>query len=199
MASYEEIHGKRVETFSSDPTLDSSYEGQVWFNSTSGTLKTVVFSQAWVSSTNMPTATGGAGSGGTVSSSFYATGSTPSATSATFHYNGTGYSAGGNTNNQRNSIMGAGTGVPAALIFGGNPPSTTTETYNGTSWTNGPAYSTDAYAGSGNGTYTAALKCGGFLPAGNPTPSTEEWGGSSWTSGGALPTGFFANGLAGFL
>ena len=40
MATYEEIHGKRVETFSSDPTLDSSYEGQVWFNSTSGTLKT---------------------------------------------------------------------------------------------------------------------------------------------------------------
>ena len=47
MASYEEIHGKRVETFSSDPTLDSSYEGQVWFNSTSGTLKTVVASAAW--------------------------------------------------------------------------------------------------------------------------------------------------------
>ena len=50
MASYEEIHGKRVETFSSDPTLDSSYEGQVWFNSTSGTLKTVVASAAWASS-----------------------------------------------------------------------------------------------------------------------------------------------------
>jgi hypothetical protein len=44
MATYEEIHGKRVETFSSDPTLDSTYEGQVWFNSTSGTLKTVVAS-----------------------------------------------------------------------------------------------------------------------------------------------------------
>ena len=29
MATYEEIHGKRVETFSSDPTLDSSY-GDRW-------------------------------------------------------------------------------------------------------------------------------------------------------------------------
>ena len=169
----------------------------MWYNSTTGSIRGLAILEAWVSSSNMPTATGSAGSGGTVSSSFYATGSTPSATSATSHYNGTGYSAGGNTNNQRNSIMGAGTGVPAALIFGGNPPSTTTETYNGTSWTNGPAYSTDVYAGSGNGTYTAALKCGGFLPAGNPTTSTEEWGGSSWTSSGALPTGFFANGLAG--
>ena len=53
MASYEEIHGKRVETFSSDPTLDSSYEGQVWFNSTSGILKTVVASAAWASASPM--------------------------------------------------------------------------------------------------------------------------------------------------
>ena len=56
MASYEEIHGKRVETFSSDPTLDSSYEGQVWFNSTSGTLKTVVALDAFISGTSLPTA-----------------------------------------------------------------------------------------------------------------------------------------------
>jgi len=195
MSTYKEIVGKKIKSLSSDPS--DSADGQMWYNTTTQKLRGLALLEAWVSSSNMPTATGGAGSGGTVSSSFYATGSTPSATSATFHYNGTGYSAGGNTNNQRNSIMGAGTGVPAALIFGGNPPSTTTETYNGTSWTNGPAYSTDVYAGSGNGTYTAALKCGGFLPAGSPTTSTEEWGGSSWTSGGALPTGFFANGLAG--
>ena len=42
MATYEELHGKRVEIFSSDPTLDSSYEGQVWYNSATGTLKSVV-------------------------------------------------------------------------------------------------------------------------------------------------------------
>jgi len=64
MATYEEIHGKRVETFSSDPTLDSSYEGQVWFNSTSGTLKAVVASAAWRSGTPFVTSGyGAAGSG----------------------------------------------------------------------------------------------------------------------------------------
>ena len=42
MATYEELHGKRVEVFTTDPTLDSSYEGQVWFNSTDGVNKTVV-------------------------------------------------------------------------------------------------------------------------------------------------------------
>ncbi len=41
MATYEEIYGKRVKEFDSDPTLDSSYEGQVWYNSATGTLKSV--------------------------------------------------------------------------------------------------------------------------------------------------------------
>ena len=40
------IHGKRVEYLTSDPTLDSSYEGQVWFNSTSG-AKNIVAIKAW--------------------------------------------------------------------------------------------------------------------------------------------------------
>ena len=42
MATYEEIYGKRVEVLDSDPTLNSAYEGQVWYNSTTGTLKSVV-------------------------------------------------------------------------------------------------------------------------------------------------------------
>ena len=48
MATYEEIYGKRVEVLSSDPTLSSAYEGQVWYNSTSGTLKSVVNFGAWL-------------------------------------------------------------------------------------------------------------------------------------------------------
>ena len=54
MATYEEIYGKRVKEFDSDPTLDSSYEGQVWYNSAEGKLKSVVFLQAWCSAINMP-------------------------------------------------------------------------------------------------------------------------------------------------
>ena len=42
MAEYESIHGTRVRYLSSDPTLDSSTEGQVWYNSTSGTNKALV-------------------------------------------------------------------------------------------------------------------------------------------------------------
>jgi hypothetical protein len=42
MAEYESIHGTRVKYLSSDPTLDSSTEGQVWYNSTSGVNKSLV-------------------------------------------------------------------------------------------------------------------------------------------------------------
>ena len=37
MTTYKEIFGKYVKNYSSDPTADA--EGQVWYNSTSGTFK----------------------------------------------------------------------------------------------------------------------------------------------------------------
>ena len=52
MATYEEIYGKRVKDFDSDPTLDSSYEGQVWYDKSSGVLKSVVSFAAWSSATD---------------------------------------------------------------------------------------------------------------------------------------------------
>jgi hypothetical protein len=40
MTTYKEIFGKYVKNYSSDPTADA--EGQVWYNTTSGTFKTNV-------------------------------------------------------------------------------------------------------------------------------------------------------------
>ena len=51
MATYEEIYGKRVKDFDSDPTLESSYEGQVWYDKSTGVLKSVVAFAAWSSAT----------------------------------------------------------------------------------------------------------------------------------------------------
>jgi hypothetical protein len=45
MTTYKEIFGKYVKNYSSDPTSDA--EGQVWYNTTSGTFKSVVASAAW--------------------------------------------------------------------------------------------------------------------------------------------------------
>ena len=51
MATYEDLYGKRVKVFDSDPTLTSSYEGQVWYNSNTGVLKSVVSFDSFTSST----------------------------------------------------------------------------------------------------------------------------------------------------
>jgi hypothetical protein len=45
MTTYKEIFGKYVKNYSSDPTSDA--EGQVWYNTTSGTFKSVLAGAAW--------------------------------------------------------------------------------------------------------------------------------------------------------
>ena len=56
MTDYKGIKGDRVEYIASDPTLTSAEEGQVWYNSTSGTLKSLVKIQAWSSAGNLANA-----------------------------------------------------------------------------------------------------------------------------------------------
>ena len=49
MANYNAIRGRLVQKLSSDPTLTSAYEGQVWYNSTESKLKGLVKLEAWAS------------------------------------------------------------------------------------------------------------------------------------------------------
>jgi hypothetical protein len=58
MSEYSGIRGTRVKYLASDPTLNTSTEGQVWYNSTSGTLKSLVQIKATSSGGNMSTARG---------------------------------------------------------------------------------------------------------------------------------------------
>ena len=62
MTEYSGIRGTRVKYLSSDPTLDTSTEGQVWYNSTTGNLKSLIQIKAWSAGGN--TSTGGYGAGG---------------------------------------------------------------------------------------------------------------------------------------
>ena len=94
MATYDEIHGKRIKELSSDPTLNSTYEGQVWYNSTEGNLKSVVSVAAAVTSTSMPTGTRAYGSIGESSEAFIvACGANPGTnySTAAYEYNGIGW------------------------------------------------------------------------------------------------------------
>ena len=66
MTTYKEIFGKYVKNYSSDPTADA--EGQVWYNTTSGTFKSVLASAAWSSGSPLITGRDSLGGAGTQAS-----------------------------------------------------------------------------------------------------------------------------------
>ena len=57
MTTYNELAGLRVNYLGSDPTLNTGNEGQVWYNSTTGTLRALVQIKAWSAGSNLPVAT----------------------------------------------------------------------------------------------------------------------------------------------
>ena len=190
MATYEEIYGKRVKEFDSDPTLESSYEGQVWYDKSTGVLKSVVTFAAWSSAASLTTAryssagsgtqTAGLASGGNV-------GPSDTRTTAVEEYNGSGFSTGGALPTATRSAGAAGTQT-ATIYAGGYDTANTAEayTYDGSSWTGIPALNTARRSLDQNmsGTTTAALIAGGFSPP--RINNSEEYNGSSWSEGNNL-------------
>ena len=193
MATYREIHGKAIKSISTDPSAPTD-AGQMWYNTTSDTFKSIVSSAAWRSGPAFSTNRYGASGSGSLTAGLITGGNavTPSAdvpSNATEEWNGTGWGTGGNLNTAR--YYGGGFGTQTATLFTGGdsrPPGagsqTTTETYNGSAWTAGTASPTSLSLISGLGTTSAGLIVGS--PAFATT--TFEYGGS-WTAGGAMNTG----------
>ena len=42
MATYRKIHGEPIKSLASDPSASAATEGQIWYNTTSGTFKVVL-------------------------------------------------------------------------------------------------------------------------------------------------------------
>jgi hypothetical protein len=196
MATYEDIYGKRVKFFDSDPTLDSTYEGQVWYDSATGVLKSVTSSAVAVSAQAMPTGTRAFGSIGAAQDSFIvACGANPGTNYSTnaFEYDGNGWRTLTSATNTRDQVSRGTCGtVTAGLVFGGTGPSiirATTELWNGTSWSESGDLSDSRGGGESFGTQTACVTTGGYNDYSPPywTNATEEFNGSSWTSGTATP------------
>ena len=99
------------------------------------------------------------------------------------------WASGGNLNETRDSLAGAGIQT-AAVFFGGNSEpaafTTASEEYDGSSWTEGNNLNTGRYQPGGTGVQTAALACGGGTPS--VTDETETYDGTSWTEVGDLNT-----------
>ena len=97
MAGYNTIRGLKVKYLSADPS--GAENGQVWYNSTTGTLRVKgIGVAAWSSSATLPgnrTYSGGAGTQ-TAALAFGGALNPPgTAQSGTFEYNGSGWSSGG--------------------------------------------------------------------------------------------------------
>jgi len=192
MATYKEIFGKQVKFLSSDPTNES--EGQVWYNSTSGTFKSTVTSAAWRSIDPMVTVRSNMGSTSntTRDASMGFGGETPPVVSNCEEFNGSGWTTGGSINTARRTIAGFGTQTAAVCAGGIIPtsspqPQSLVEEYNGATWSEETNLPTGVPEAGGAGIVTAGLVMGGENnTASGLVDTTYEYDGSSWTVGGTL-------------
>ena len=208
MTTYNELAGLRVNYLGSDPTLNTGNEGQVWYNSTSGTLKSLVQLKAWSSSGAMTTARrGGAGAGIQTQGLAFggASFTVPTTFNNTEEYSGYTWAAGGNMNTARGFLGGSGTQT-AGLAFGGTPGSpnqaavtTATEEYDGSTWASNPTgLNTTRRLLAGFGTQTATIAFGGDDATPGFLTNTESYNGSTWTSSpGSLASGIETGSNAG--
>ena len=199
MSTFKEIRGTLIKSLSSDPS--PAVNGDIWYNSTSQTLKGVQQVAAWASGGNLSTGRGRLGGAGTQTSGVvfggYSSPLTPDTTGATEEYNGSAWTGGGALPQAKMGIASATSGSQtAALGWAGRftpapypSPNTfynTTEQYNGSSWTSGGTYPISGVGMAGTGTQTAAL---GFAQG---TPDygavTASYNGSTWTAVNSMNT-----------
>jgi hypothetical protein len=168
MSEYKGIKGFSIQSLSADPADPNI--GQVWYNSTSGSLKvtSVTTAGTWATANNMNTVRNGLAGAGTQTAALAFGGAIPSSTAATEEYDGTNWTSVNSMNTARVYMAGCGTQT-AGLAFGGdiNPPVTAaTEEYDGNSWATSPgSLNTARRILAGCGTQTAALAFGGITSA----------------------------------
>jgi len=217
MTTYYGLYGQKVQYLASDPT--DLQIGQVWYNSTSATLKVRSFNAAaWSSGGNLSEGrdNAGAGSNNGTQTAYLISGGSPGAappspvhapiTTAAEKYNGTTWTSAGNMSVQRRSNSGAGTQT-ASLSIGGadttNSASTDNQLYNGSSWTTGTGIPANRREGGACGTQTATLYIGGFFAPPSVGPpydnnnNTFIYNGSTWTTGNTYPTDIYNSGASG--
>ena len=194
MTTFKEIRGTAIQVVSSDPSNPET--GQIWYNSSSGTLKGYVFAtvNAWASGGNLNTArySLGPGGAGTQTAALVFGGYQGGGLTASESYNGTSWTSTPSLNTARQVGVNFGATNTAAICASGETPpgsfTSQTESWNGSSWTISPATIANVVIGGhGIGSQTAGLSVGGLTvppPSGAEVSATESWNGSAWTSTG---------------
>ena len=182
MTTFKEIRGTDILALSSDPANPEL--GQIWYNSSSGTLKGYRTVNAWSSGGTMNTARRALGSAGTQTATLAFGGApNPAVGNKTESYNGTSWTNVANLNIDINATAGAGTQTNAVSMGGYNAASTyvgTTQVWNGTAWTTNPTGLSTARSNAATATGGPAdsnIVAGGYLSGDTVTTATEEWTG----------------------
>ena len=204
MATYKGIQGYSVQTLASDPSPTASVEGQLWYNSTSGTYKiSIAGAGAWSAggTLNLPRTEMGYARDATLSTGTVFGGDAPPAisppgyTKNTEEYDGSSWTEVNDLNNGRAGFGSLGTQTAAMAVSGNAQPGPTSnysETYDGTSWSEGNQSNVKRQGAYGAGTTTA-----GLLATGTSTADTELYDGTCWTSVNDVNTTRAAGGSCG--
>ncbi len=170
MAEYKEIHGTNIEVVSSDPS--NPINGQVWYNTTSQTLKGLTSNPvgSWATGNAMNNNRRGIASAvsGTQTAALGFGGGNPNNIADTESYDGTSWTEVSNLNTAGGSLGGAGIQT-SALAFGRSPMPNAdlTESWDGSSWTEVADLNTARYVVAGAGGSNTAALC--FLWFNNTT------------------------------
>jgi len=193
MTDYKAIFGKKIKFQTTDLTMSTATEGELFYSDTDKEFKVGVNVLAWSSGNNLGTARAGGGSGGIQTSAWLAGGITGwpgSIVAATEEYDGTDWTAGGDLSNARVYAGGAGPQTAGIIVAGATPydPSpgggkTNVESYDGSSWSDETATPIGLWSNTVFGTAAACTTAGS-----NPqtTNFVFDYDGSSWTTGGTM-------------
>ena len=195
MSDFKTLKGLFIKHVSSDPS--NLIEGQIWYNTTSQTLKVAPMVGAWAAGENLPQQSGRLACCRTQTAGIIWGGENPPLSppyrDEAFTYDGTDWTASPDLASAK--AVGAGVGTQtAALSVGGykSPPSAyqnDTEEYDGSSWSEVADYPVKIMSGGIAGTQTAAVVGGGSSHPAN-TAATNEYNGSSWTAGEDMPAAY---------
>jgi len=175
-------------------TASALQVGDMWFNSSSSTLKGYgtaagIPATTWATGGSLNTGHGYGTGFGLQTAALSAFGGYPTHIANTELYNGTAWTEVNNGNTARRNLGSFGV-QGSGLAFSGGPPfgsTRLTESWNGTSWTEVSDLPAGVYDNRGIGTSSSS----GLSIGGDPgqVSTVNEWNGSSWGSFTALNTG----------
>jgi len=190
MAAYKDLIGQKITKVTSNPSEPKT--GQMWYNSTTQSLKALGIIEAMTSGTSMSNTRGqnGTAHNGTQNAALSVAGNNqggPLVNNNSEEYNGSGWTSGGTY--PISSFGTYGSGVQTAALFSGGrtgsppfPVTNTSASYNGTSFgAEGNLNQARQSAGCFGATENASIAAGGHNAPGNYT-DTEEYNGSAWTT-----------------